>query len=839
MVIKRGGNRSVFRRLIFVVTLLFMLSYVTVTGFCNSAFIPKHSMNILKNISKSHFGQFCRRKKSNNYHKPSGILLRMSSSMIPPVARRDEDCVVMAGKVDGDDKKKMIRQLEGSSQALLDPPRAVSDPYGWLRDESRTSEEVLKHLKFENDYTKEMTSHRKEFQDTLYKELVSYLQETDHSVLIADRGYYYYTRTIEGFSYRLHCRAPISTTTIADVSQWDGSVDSPIVEGEEVYLNVNELAKDQSYCAVSSVRASPSSKLFSYAIDVTGDEVYSLVVKNFATGEIIDILQNDDDNAYDSSIVWGKDDDTYFYLIQDEAHRPYQVYKRTISTQTSEMIYEDLNDLNWVGVYKSSDNQYLFIDSSSPDTSEIHFVNLDGAATAADVQIVATREEKQLYEVDHWNGNWIISTNDHGTLPNMKLCVSPAIPNSSTEWKDITLKNDGITVLFDGSRETSVSQIQTFEKYIAVSGRQGGIPRVWILSLENDKEQHVYVTKKTLLEFPEQAYDVDLSVNRDFQSQQVLLYYSSLITPPQWIQVPMEDHDLSERIVLKQNHIPNYNKEEYDCQRFTVLSRDGQTEIPVSMLYRKDVMDDDSRKVKYIHQYGYGSYGASCEADFNANRLPLLNRGMIYVCAHVRGGGEMGRYWYDDPKNGGKYLCKQNTFHDFVDVSKYLKEKYDGCQLSIEGRSAGGLLIGASINQAPDLYKVAILGVPFVDVVCTMIDSTIPLTCTEWEEWGNPNEETYFDYMMSYSPINNVKKNATYPSCLLTGGLHDPRGTIHIQSIFVYHFFSPLSFLQYCILTMLIIYLFKLSTILGTNKICSRVASSTQSGDIWKSLFEN
>ena len=785
MVSKRGKYCiSAFERMIIVVTsLLFMLSYVTVSGFSKSAFIPRHSINLLTNISKSHFGQFCRttKNKKNNTYKNNRILLRMSSSsMIPPVARRDENCVVMAGKGEDDEKKKMIRQLEGSSKPLLDPPRAVSDPYGWLRDESRTSEEVLEHLKLENDYTKEMTSHRKEFQDTLYQELKSYLQETDHSVLIADKGYYYYTRTVEGFSYQLHCRAPISSTT-TDLSQWDGSIDSPIVKGEEVFLNINELAKDQSYCAVSSVRASPSSKLFSYSIDVTGDEVYSLVIKNFATGETMDTLENE---AHDSSIVWGKDDDTYFYLVQDEAHRPYQVYKRTISTQTSEMIYEDLNDLNWVGVYKSSDNQYLFIDSSSKDTSEIYFVNLDGPKTKADVQVVAKPEEKQLYEVDHWNGYWIISTNDHGTLPNMKLCVSPAIPNSSTQWKDLTLMNDGTTVLFDGSRETSVSQVQTFENHIAISGRQGGIPRVWILSLDNNDKEEVCVNKKTLLEFPEEAYDVDISVNRNFQSKQVLLYYSSLITPPQWIQVPMDDHDINDRFVMKQNHIPNYNKDEYDCQRFMVLSRDGQTQIPVSMLYRKDVMDDDdSGKIKYIHQYGYGSYGASCEADFSANRLPLLNRGMIFVCAHVRGGGEMGLYWYDDPKNGGKYLCKQNTFHDFVDVSKYLKEKFDGCQLSIEGRSAGGLLIGASINQAPELYNVAILGVPFVDVVCTMIDSTIPLTCPEWEEWGNPNEEAYFDYMMSYSPINNVKKNATYPSCLLTGGLHDPRGTNHMQNI--------------------------------------------------------
>jgi len=242
-----------------------------------------------------------------------------------------------------------------------------------------------------------------------------------------------------------------------------------------------------------------------------------------------------------------------------------------------------------------------------------------------------------------------------------------------------------------------------------------------------------------------------------------------------------EPNNKKARIVLKARHVPGYSKADYDCERITVTSRDGDTEIPVSIVYRRDVMDQHLRSGKSerlpVHLIGYGSYGASSEADFSATRLTLLNRGIVFAVAHVRGGSEMGRQWYEEP-NGAKFLCKENSFNDFVDVAKWLtevKKITTPQQLSIEGRSAGGLLIGASINQAPEQFSVAILGVPFVDVVCTMVDSSIPLTTGEWEEWGNPNEELYFSYMLNYSPMNNVKDGAKYPSCLLTGGLHDPR----------------------------------------------------------------
>jgi len=270
---------------------------------------------------------------------------------------------------------------------------------------------------------------------------------------------------------------------------------------------------------------------------------------------------------------------------------------------------------------------------------------------------------------------------------------------------------------------------------------------------------------------------VETIINTD----KVLVNYDSLVTPMQTIQIPLNEPNTPEnRVVLKQKNVPGYDPDLYACERTTVLSRDGKTEIPVSIVYRKDTLAGKSPGQPVpTHLYGYGSYGACIEADFRMTRLPLLNRGIVYVIAHIRGGGEMGRQWYEEP-NGAKYLCKKNTFYDFVDVADWLvKDTGKGItnpeMLSCEGRSAGGLLIGTSINMAPELFRVAILGVPFVDVACTMVDSTIPLTVVEWEEWGNPNEEKYKDYILSYSPMENVKKGAVYPACLLTGGLHDPR----------------------------------------------------------------
>jgi oligopeptidase B len=720
--------------------------------------------------------------------------LRMSSStaketktIAPPVARRDEDGHILAGKLspsdpgywtDKEQTKPLIRQSVGSKEPLLDPPVKISDPYGWMRDETRTNQEVLDHLEQENAYTEQLTSHLGDLRGTIYDEMVAGIKETDHTVPSARKdGYLYYSRTFAGKSYRSHCRAPLSENEdwVNAAKAWDGSADSPILPGEVSYLDVNQLAEGRKYCAAGAIKTSPpnaegKSEFVAYTVDFSGNEVTELFVKNIATGEIID---NDPDLECYGSVQWGADDKTLFYMKMDEQQRPYQLYRRIIgSGEPDELLYQDDDELYWVHFSKSFDGKFIFVSSGSKETSESHFLDLTDPD--AKLQCVAKRRKKVLYYVDHRAGYWYISTNVGGS-PNMKLMVSEAVADSEEQWKDMMF---GEEKLFDGGYDRSIDALESFQSHSVAIGREGGLPQVWVIGYDGETSSEV--NSFVQLTFDEDAFDVGLGANLDCTADSVVVAYDSLVTPLSHIKIPLNaPTDLEARTVLKEQEVPGYDKSQYSCERVTVPSRDGETEIPVSIVYRSETMDKIREEGVTVptHLYGYGSYSACMEASFSTTRRALLDRGMVYVIAHVRGGGEMGRQWYEEPK-GAKYLCKKNTFNDFVDVGRWLTEDRKITtpqQLSCEGRSAGGLLIGASINQAPELFKAALLGVPFVDVVPTMIDASIPLTIVEWEEWGNPNEEKYHQYMMEYSPINNVQSGATYPSCLLTGGLHDPR----------------------------------------------------------------
>jgi len=727
------------------------------------------------------------RSTRSSFHQPSSYAFRTRFSshstlplamtggggdgLSPPVAEREEDRVVLAGKDPG---TALARQAENSKESLIDPPIPVKDPYGWMRDESRKDEKVLDYLAEENKYTESLTEHLKDLRTKLYSGMLSSVQETDYTTPRPKKNYYYYSRTFEGKSYAVYCRAPKADITASDLptilSKWDKKAESPILPGETVILDVNKLAEGQKYCAPGAITTSSSQELIAYSVDYTGGETCSFKIQKLDDEEET-ILFDDTSLEISGSLVWGKDDNTIFYNKMDEAHRPYQLYRKTLDGGEDELLYEEKDELFWIGMGKSLDGKYLFLSTSSKETSEVHFLDLEDPDSK--LQCVAKRRKKVLYEVDHRDGQWWIGSNIDET-PNMRLMVSPAIANSEDQWKDVT-NSDG-NKIFDGGYEKDLSNVSTFRSHVVCSGREGGIPRVWILSFDDDSNDNS-VNKVQMLKFDEEAHDVGLSANSEFDTNTIAVGYSSLVTPPSTIEISLSN-PTSDRTVLKEKTVPGYDPSVYACERINVPSRDGSVEIPISIVYRKDLMEDHLKSGKTLptHLYGYGSYGACMEASFSATRLTLMDRGMVYVIAHIRGGGEMGRQWYEEP-NGAKYLCKMNTFNDFVDVAKYLiddKKMTSGSQLSCEGRSAGGLLIGASINQAPELFKVAILGVPFVDVVCTMIDASIPLTVVEWEEWGCPNEEKYLDYMLSYSPTNCVKK-AIYPSCLLTGGLYDPR----------------------------------------------------------------
>jgi oligopeptidase B len=735
--------------------------------------------------------------------------------------------VVWAGVAPPGWTTSVPRQAIDSTEPLLDPPVAVPDPYGWMRDESRQETRVLEHLRRENEYTHALTRHLTDpignkqgtsennpetsgssssVVDQLYEEMLSAIQETDYTTPRPDQEYVYYTRTLRGKAYTLHCRAPRSSLANSSLLWQDDmteeeKMNSPVRKDEQIILNVNQLAENQSYCSTGAVRKSPSHQYLAYAVDFSGDEKCHMYVRHLESETLV---HEDPDLEISGSLQWGADDHTLFYIRQDEAHRPYQVYRRTFTSLEKnspnatqpwkdEMIFEELNDLYYVGFYKSLDGRYLFIESSSKETTEIYYLDLNNPA---DLQSVAPRRPKVLYEVEHKDDTWWILSNVGG-LPNMALFTSPAVPNSQDQWQ-LVQHADTKQPIFDGGYAQSLDHLSCFQNHVVASGRQGGLPRIWVLGIIQSNNHHLDGSTTTttveqfeMLKFAEEAYDVSMGTHYEYKTDSIVVTYDSMITPTQSIEIQLDD--TSQRRVLKERFVPGYEKELYACERLTVTARDGTTEIPVSMVYRKDVMEqhlqqvqkqrvdsaattDGERSILPVHLYGYGSYGSCMEADFVSTRLPLLNRGMVYVIAHVRGGGEMGRTWYEEP-NGAKYLCKKNTFTDFVDVAKWLIEtrKLTSSQmLSCEGRSAGGLLIGASINLAPELFRVAVLGVPFVDVVATMIDASIPLTAAEWEEWGNPNEGKYHQYMMEYNPMTNVK-HAVYPACLLTGGLHDPR----------------------------------------------------------------
>lgn len=683
--------------------------------------------------------------------------------MSPPKAFRDPDRVVYAGR---DDTAKVPLQAPDSTEALLDPPVAVPDPYGWLRDSTRKDSKVLEHLKAENEFTSQMTDHLEGLRSTLYDELLRGVTETDATPAWPDGPHVVYRRTLAGQAYPIYCRAPRDAQRIWQ-DDWDDAqkAASPVYQGEEILLDVNVLAKDRTYCSVGSVKTSADHGLLAYTVDFTGDEQCELKIQDLKTNTLV--FDSGPEELIYGSIRWGKDQSTLFYLALDEAQRPYRLYRRRFDDSMKvqgedEMLLEEPDTTYWVGMYKSLDDRYLFVETSSKTSSEIYYLDLEDPAAA--LQCIAKRRSNVLYEVEHRNGSWWIASNV-GERPNLALYTA-TVGAGPEDWKLVT---DGTGQhLFDGNAQLCLDGVSCFQQHVVASGREGGLPRIWILrNVDGD------APSMERLSFPEAAHDCGVSTHYEYNTDTLHVSYDSLVTPTQSLRIHMDD--TTQRTVVKKKVVPGYDPDDYACERLMVLSRDGSTQIPVSMVYKKGAIDNKETP-KPVHLYGYGSYGSCLEADFVASRLPLLNRGIVYVLAHVRGGGEMGRTWYEMP-NGAKFLCKRNTFYDFCDIAAWLvhdRRLTTPDLLSCEGRSAGGMLIAASINEAPELFRVAVLGVPFVDVVPTMIDASIPLTAVEWEEWGCPNEKKYFSYMMEYNPITNVK-SAKYPACLLTGGLHDPR----------------------------------------------------------------
>jgi oligopeptidase B len=623
-----------------------------------------------------------------------------------------------------------------NSQAEVNPPVAkieskidtlfgqeMVDNYFWLRQ--RGNPEVIDYLKAENAYTEAVMKHTEKLQDKLYREMVGRIKETDLSVPVKRDEFYYYSRTEEGKQYKIYCRKK-------------GSLEAE----EEILLDVNLVAAGREYMGLGIYEVSPSHRLLAYAVDTTGSERFTLRVKDLETQELYpDVI-----DSVSTSLEWANDDKTFFYTITDEAWRSYKLYRHTLGgdVENDVLVFHEKDDAFSLDIAKSKSMGYLYVYLESMTTSEVHY--LDANNPTGKFELVHARQQDMEYSLSHHGDQFYIVTNDNAE--NFKLMQVPVSDPWKRNWSEGIAHRDSV----------KLDRIEVFKHFMALYERENGLKQIRIKDFSSNQIHRV--------EFPEPVYTCWPNWNPEYKSHLLRFTYASFITPNSVYDYNMRTR---KRELKKQKEVlGGYDPDEYQSERIFATAGDG-TRIPISMVYKKGMVKDGSIP---LYLSGYGAYGSSAEPYFSSNRLSLLDRGFIYARAHVRGGGEMGRYWYDD----GKLLNKRNTFTDFIAVAEHLiSENYTSAdRLAIVGGSAGGLLIGAVVNMRPDLFGLVIADVPFVDLINTMLDASIPLTVVEYEEWGNPNEKEYFDYMLSYSPYDNVEAKE-YPHMLILAGLNDTR----------------------------------------------------------------
>ncbi|GAX79477.1 hypothetical protein CEUSTIGMA_g6918.t1 [Chlamydomonas eustigma] len=626
------------------------------------------------------------------------------------------------------------------------------DPYYWLRDDSRRSKAVLQHLQNENAYTMATLADTAELQEVLYLEMRARIQEADQSVPIRHGSYYYYTRTLEGEQYKVHCRRKVLSAAAESVEYQ--SMDTSSVEETILDENFQKEVGRHSFYLVGSVETSPNHELLAWSEDTTGNEHYTIRVKDVATNkEIMGPIHNTS-----GDIVWSGDNQHIFFVTKDSQERPHKVWRQMIGRESkSVLVFEETDDAFYVGIGKSRSEKIIFIDCGSAITSESRFINANQPLEPFNV--IIPRENDVQYEVFHRGDYFYIILRDK-QRPNSEILL---LSLSSAGANERDLK-----ILLPHSLDVKLEGLILSSQFLALFKRTGGLQQGCVFQLPSNGVAPAVLEGGADIEFQEPAYSLSPGSQGDFDSNILRLEYTSLTTPTSVIDLNMVTKARSIKKV--QPVLGGFIKEEFVTERLWAESHDGM-KVPVSIVYKKGLVKLEGSDPLLLN--GYGSYEISNDPWFSANRLCLLERGFIFAVAHIRGGGEMGRSWYEN----GKYLNKKNTFLDFIACAEHLiKQKYTTPKrLAIEGRSAGGLLIGAVCNMRPDLFHSAILGVPFVDCLTTMLDDTIPLTVIEWEEWGNPQQKEFYDYMKSYSPMDNVQPGASYPHMLVTGGLHDPR----------------------------------------------------------------
>lgn len=598
------------------------------------------------------------------------------------------------------------------------------DNYYWLND--RDDQEVIKYLEEENLYYQKKTSHTKKFQEELFLEMKSRIKEDDESVPYKKDGYYYLTRFEKGKEYPIYARKKES-----------------LDNEEEVLFNCNELAKGHDFFNLRGVSISPDNKLAAFATDTVSRRQYSIQIKNLLTGEVYpDKIENTTGGS-----VWAADNKTLFYTKKDPVTlRSDKIYKHALGTSADKdtMVYHEKDDTYNTFVYKTKSRKYIVIGSVSTLTSEYRFISAD--KPESDFKIFSPRTRGLEYSISHYDDSFYVLTNKDDAT-NFKLMKVGESNTSFENWKEFIPHRENVLL----------EDVEIFKKFYVLSERENGLNKMKIVRWDG--------TDSYYLPFESETYVAGGSTNLDFNTNTFRYFYNAMTSPYAVIDFNMET---KESEVLKEQEVlgGKFDKENYRSERIWAIAQDG-VKVPTSLVYHKNTKLDGTSP---LLQYAYGSYGSTIDPYFSTVRLSLLDRGFVYAIAHVRGGEYLGRPWYED----GKLLTKKNTFTDFVDVSKHLiAEKYTSPEhLYAMGGSAGGLLVGAVVNIAPEIYNGVIAAVPFVDVITTMLDDTIPLTTGEYDEWGNPNDKTYYDYMKTYSPYDNVETKA-YPNLLVTTGLHD------------------------------------------------------------------
>jgi len=603
----------------------------------------------------------------------------------------------------------------------------LKDDYFWMRE--KTSAEVIGHLEAENAYTEAVMAPTKDLQETLYKEMLGRIKQTDLSVPVRKGEYWYYSRTEEGKQY-----------------PYMGRRRGSMAGAEEILLDLNTLAVGHAFLGLGGYAVSDDANWLAYSVDTTGYRQFTLHVKDLRTGTL-----STEQIERTGSIVWANDNRTIFYTTEDPvSKRSDKFWRHIVGAPASDLVYEETDELYDIGAGRSLDRRVIFVASYAKTSREYRYLLADDPT--GELRVVVPRQEGHEYDVDHYNGQFYITTNKNAK--NFMVVTAPMADPAEMNWNTFIAHNPSV----------KIESLSFFRRHLVVSERERGLAYLRVLGLTPKSEGVTQVGTSHRIETDEPDYAMALAGNPEFDTQTILYSYQSMVTPATVYEYDLETR---QRTLLKQQEVlGGYDPGHYEAKRVWAHARDGQ-QVPISVVYRKGVAFDGSAPLLL---YAYGSYGASMAPTFSSNRLSLLDRGAIYAIAYIRGGGELGEEWREQ----GRMMLKMNTFHDFIDSAEYLVEhKFTSSdRLVIQGGSAGGLLMGGVANMRPDLFKAVVAQVPFVDVLNTMLDATLPLTTSEYTEWGNPNERAAFEYMLKYSPYDNVKPQR-YPAMLVQVSLND------------------------------------------------------------------